>query len=65
MLTRSTVSSSRAGSSVMTPKIQPLNCGSWRMASSARGGGTASPASSAASIQAAAASAAARRTVHV
>jgi hypothetical protein len=58
MFTRSIVSSSKAGSSVRTPKAQPAWAGSCRNASRRDGGGIASPASSAASIQAAAASSA-------
>src|SRR5271165_3742746 len=58
MLTRSTVSSSAAGSMVTSERIQPAYSGLARIVSSVEGGGTGSPASSAASIQASPASSA-------
>jgi hypothetical protein len=58
MITRSTVSSSNAGSIAITPNNHSLKSGFWRIASRPEGAGMASPASNAASIQAAAASSA-------
>jgi len=61
MFTRSVVSSSSAGSTLMTPNAQPRQAGLSRTDCRLEGAGMAPPASSVASIQAAAASSAPAR----